>query len=124
MRNEEDRIRELFQGYNPPLGDKREFMRSLEKRMDAAEIIRRYHQDEVKRCRTVAIIAGVSGMALGAVVVSMSMLFPVSLPQLHLLSQFRFSTALAQYQNALWILLAAVVIAIITTALKHISEEA
>ncbi|MDE5983148.1 MAG: hypothetical protein K2M02_06900 [Duncaniella sp.] len=71
---ENDEIKELFAGFNPPVGDSRNFMNRLSRNLDTIDLIKK-HNIAVRRVnRMAAVIAVIAGFAAG---VAATMLLPV-----------------------------------------------
>ena len=72
---EDDKLKNLFAGFQPPLSSDREFMRSLERRLEAVEMVREHLAAERSRNRKAVVIAAMVGFVAG-------FLFSLALPYL------------------------------------------
>ncbi len=71
---ENDEIKDLFAGFNPPVGGSRDFMNRLSRNLDTIDLIKK-HNIAVRRVnRMAAVIAVIAGFAAG---VAATMLLPV-----------------------------------------------
>lgn len=70
---EEDKIRDIFQSYTPPLTDSSRFMAKLEERMALVEMIKRQNEELRRNNRLSIIIAAVAGFIAG---VAFTLLMP------------------------------------------------
>ena len=65
MKQEEDPLKEMFDGFEPQIGDSDEFMSRLESRLDSVEIIRDRAAEARRRSILAAVIAAFVGFAFG-----------------------------------------------------------
>lgn len=72
MKQEEDPLKELFDGFEPHIGDSDDFMSRLESRLDSVEMIRDRAADSRRRCILAAVIAAFVGFVFG-VLITLSM---------------------------------------------------
>ncbi len=70
---EDDKLKDLFNNYEPDLSSSFQFMTKLKKNMEAVEIVRQYHAAQKRLNRWAVAIAGMAGFAVGVV---MTLLFP------------------------------------------------
>lgn len=64
---EDDKLKQLFSDFNPPLSDDGLFMSRLESRLDSVELVRRQHA-VLRRRRTIAVaISAVAGFVTGVI---------------------------------------------------------
>lgn len=71
---DDDKIKELFNGFEPKLSSEFQFMTTLRKNMEAVEIVKQYDQVLKRRNKVAVIIAATAGFVMGA---ALSLLFPV-----------------------------------------------
>lgn len=64
---EDDKIKDLFGNFNPGLSDEFQFMKRLERSMDAVEIVRRQNLAMRHRSRKALCIAAIAGFAAGII---------------------------------------------------------
>ena len=64
---EDDKIRELFSNFQPPLSSTPMFMARLQKNMEAVEIVRQYNKALRRRNRLAVAIAAVCGFVMGVI---------------------------------------------------------
>lgn len=108
---EDDKIKDLFSGFQPELSPSFQFMEKLQRNIEAIEFVRQQNIALKKRNRVAVAIAAVSGFAMGVI---LTLLFPfisnwvatfsISLPHL----QIRSITV--DYSFVSWIVMAAVCI--------------
>ena len=113
---EDDKIRNLFDNFEPELSSSFQFMNQLKKNMDAVEIVRQHNIALKKRNRLAVVIAAVSGFVMGVI---LTLLFPLigdwvstfnlSIPRLQI------SAVTIDFSFVAWIVMAGVCI---TTALN------
>ena len=70
---EEDRLKDLFEDYNPELSSKLNFIERLENNLNAVELIHKENARVMKRNRLAVIVASVAGFVSGF---ALSMLLP------------------------------------------------
>ncbi|MDE6512161.1 MAG: hypothetical protein K2L00_08755 [Muribaculaceae bacterium] len=70
---EEERLKEIFSGYNPKLSSSMDFMERLELRLDAVEIVRKENESIIKRNRIAVVFASLAGFITGVI---STLLFP------------------------------------------------
>lgn len=70
---EDDKIKDLFAGFNPELKDDFSFMTRLKQNMEAVEIVRRHNAELRKRGKKAVIFAAIAGFVTG-------LLFSFTLP--------------------------------------------
>lgn len=106
---EDDKIKDLFSNFQPPLSSSSQFMNKLQKNMETVEILKQ-HNIALKRRNKVAVaIAALSGFVMGVI---MTLLFPliedrlttvsISLPRLHI------SNIMIDYSIVAWVVMAGV----------------
>ncbi len=71
---EDDKIRSLFDNFEPELSSSFQFMNQLKKNMDAAEIVKQHNIALKKSNRLAVVIAAVSGFITGVI---LTLLFPL-----------------------------------------------
>jgi hypothetical protein len=90
---EDDKLRNLFNDFQPELSSSSQFMAKLQKDMEMVEILKQHDIALKKRNKLAVVIAAVSGFVMGVI---LTLLFPligdwvstfsVSLPHLHISS--------------------------------------
>lgn len=108
---EDDKIRNIFNDFQPELSSSFQFMSKLQKNMEAVEILKQHNVALRKRNELAVAIAAVSGFVMGII---MTLLFPlignwvstisVSLPQLQI------SSLAIDFSFISWIVMAGVCI--------------
>lgn len=83
--NDDLDIKKLFDNCQPQLTDSAEFMAELNKKLDAVEDIKAYHDAQVRRLKNLATLALIIGGVLGALFAALLILKPASSPQVALL---------------------------------------
>ncbi len=106
---EDDKIRNLFDNFEPELSSSFQFMNQLKKNMDAVEIVKQHNVALKKRNRLAVVIAAVSGFIMGVI---LTLLFPligdwvstfnISIPRLQI------STITIDFSFIAWIVMAGV----------------
>lgn len=71
---DDDKIKGLFQGFQPEFSSDMDFMSRLQRSMDAVESVRRQNLALQKRNKLAVAIAALSGFVLGVI---MTLLFPI-----------------------------------------------
>lgn len=70
---EEDKIKEIFSGYNPEISSSIDFMERLERNLQAVELIHQENEAAIRRNRLAVTIASFSGFVTGVIC---TLLFP------------------------------------------------
>lgn len=96
--NDDLDIRKLFDDCQPQLADNAGFMAELNKKLDAVEEIKAYHDAQVRKLKSLATLALVTGCALGALFAAILILKPTSSPQVALLFDSRAYLFLMTYK--------------------------
>lgn len=65
--NEDDKIRQMFSRYNPPLSVDWRFVRQVESGLDSVEAVRERVMQSRKRSRVAVVVAALAGFVAGAV---------------------------------------------------------
>lgn len=71
---ENDKLKDLFQSYQPALSPDSLFLDKLKKNMEAIELIRQHTGIQRKRNRTALCVASLTGFAMGVI---LTLLFPL-----------------------------------------------
>ena len=71
---EDDKLKELFQGFRPDVADDKLFLQRLQKNMDAVEMVRRQVAALRRRSRIAVVLAALCGFAMGVI---LTLLFPL-----------------------------------------------
>jgi hypothetical protein len=108
---EDDKLRNLFNDFQPELSSSSKFMSKLQKNMEMIEFLKQHDIALKKRNKLAVVIAAVSGFVMGVI---LTLLFPlianwistvsVSLPHLHI------SNLTIDYSFVAWIIIAGVCI--------------
>ena len=103
---EDDKIKELFGEFQPDLSSTSRFMATLEKSMEAVEIVKQYNLTLKRRNKLAVAIAAASGFIVGVV---LTLLFPliygwvssfdISLPD------FKIYSLVIDYGFVVWLLI-------------------
>ena len=81
-------IEEMFARYQPDLGDSKEYMDALSKKLEAVEYVKRYQEEQVRRSRKMMMEVFAMGVVTGAIGILLTLLHlfwslpPVSVPVL------------------------------------------
>lgn len=110
---EDDKLRNLFNDFQPEISSSFQFMTKLQKNMEAVEILKQHDIALKKRNRFAVVIAAVSGFVMGVI---LTLLFPlignwvstfsISLPHLQI------SRLTIDYSFVAWIVMAGVCVII------------
>lgn len=108
---EDDKLRSLFNDFQPELSSSFQFMTKLQKNMDMVEILKQHDIALKRRNKLAVVIAAVSGFVMGVI---LTLLFPlignwvstfsISLPHIHI------SSLTIDYSLVAWIVMAGVCI--------------
>lgn len=108
---EDDKIKDLFNNFQPELSSSFQFMTKLQKNMETVEILKQHNAALKKRNKFAVAIAAVSGFVMGVI---MTLLFPligdwvstfnISIPRLQI------SAITIDYSFVAWIVMAGVCI--------------
>jgi hypothetical protein len=114
---EDDKLRNLFNDFQPELSTSSKFMAKLQKNMEMIEILKQHDIALKRRNKLAVVIAAVSGFVMGVI---LTLLFPlianwiytvsVSLPHLHI------SNLTIDYSFVAWIIIAGVCIITVLNA--------
>lgn len=104
---EDDKIKELFSGFEPQLSSDSRFMRKLQQNMEAVELVKRRSESVRKRNRVAVVVAALSGFVAGVI---LSLLYPLiseSLPVIQFKMPYVNSAAISvSPQVPIWICMA------------------
>ncbi len=73
-------LEEIFSTYQPELGDRDEYMKSLSRKLEAVELVKHYYEQQARRYKIAVIFALVLGIFIGGVGISLITMFPSELP--------------------------------------------
>ncbi|MCM1067360.1 MAG: hypothetical protein NC418_07300 [Muribaculaceae bacterium] len=73
--NDDNKIKDLFGSFDPKLSSSFDFIKKLERNMDAVEIVKRHNLAMRRRSRKAVLIAALSGFVAGVV---LSILLPLA----------------------------------------------
>lgn len=110
--NDDLDIKRLFEECRPEPADSADFLAGLEKKLDAVEEIKTYHDSQVRRLRSLATLALVVGCVLGALFAALLILKPASSPQVALLFDSKAYLFLMTYKMRILIPIALAFIAL------------
>lgn len=106
---DDDKLKKLFDNFDPELSSSFQFMDRLKKNMEAVEIVKQHNAELKKRNKLAVAIAAVSGFVMGVI---LTLLFPLvgnwvstfnlSIPQLQI------SAITINYSFIAWIIMAGV----------------
>ncbi|MDE6650539.1 MAG: odorant receptor [Muribaculaceae bacterium] len=105
---EDDKLKDIFDGYNPELSSSFQFMRKLERNMESVEIIKR-HDAALKRRNKIAVaISGLCGFAMGVILTLILPLIENRISSMSILLPFiNISRLTVDYGFVAWIVIAA-----------------
>ena len=83
LKNNQDRLQEIFDGFIPALSSEQDFLKRMETHLEVAEYIRGLQVEEVKRHRRTICLAFVGGVVACFLFMTFIMSEPLSLPILH-----------------------------------------
>lgn len=108
---EDDKLRDIFNDFQPELSSSFEFMTKLQKNIEMVEILKQHNIALKRRNKLAAAIAAMSGFVTGVI---LTLLFPlieswvstisISIPQVHI------SSVTVDYSIVAWIVMAGVCI--------------
>ncbi|MDE5724569.1 MAG: hypothetical protein K2I12_00965 [Duncaniella sp.] len=104
---EDDKIRNLFAGFNPDLTPDYEFMSGLQRAIDAVELVKEQNTALKRRSRVAVVIAALTGFVVGVVltlVMSHMDSLWISLPASF--SQYVFGASGVDFSMVTWIVVA------------------
>ena len=106
---EDDKLKEIFNDFNPELSSSFQFMTKLKKNMEAVEIVKHYNAAQRKRNKIAVALAGICGFATGVV---LTLIYPMIE---EMLDSFRFtlptwheSTMTLDFSHVGWLLVAGI----------------
>ncbi len=106
---EDDKIKELFNDFEPELSSSFQFMTKLKRNMEAVEIVKQHNAALKKHNKLAVAIAGVCGFAVGVILTllfpllgSWVLTFSISLPH------FQIQNITIEYSYLYWVVMAAV----------------
>ncbi len=106
---EDDKIKELFNDFEPELSSSFQFMTKLKRNMEAVEIVKQHNAALKKRNKLAVAIAGVCGFAVGVI---LTLLFPLLgswVPTFSIsLPHFQIQNITIEYSYLYWVVMAAV----------------
>lgn len=103
----DERLKEIFNDYDPKLSSSMDFMERLDRNLNAVELIHRENESVMKRNRIAVVLASLAGFITGVI-------FTLIFPYLHglvnsventLLSTFSIPTPLYGIQIMTWLLI-------------------
>lgn len=78
----EDKLKDLFDGYKPHLGDAADFIAGLDKSLNSVEALKDYRERCRRDSRRLILVAFLCGSLVGSALVAFILLRPESLPVL------------------------------------------
>ena len=69
---EDDKLRELFDSYQPELSSDALFMSKLKRNMESVELVKRHTEAMRKRSRIAVVVAAIAGFVMGVVLTLLS----------------------------------------------------
>lgn len=121
--NEELKIKQLLMNAGNDMSDGGEFMEELNRKLEAVEDIKTYHDYQVRKFRTIAVAAFVIGGVLGAFLIATFLLKPISSPQLALLLDSRLYVFLMSYKMYFLVSLGLIAIAAGLLPIKKLERD-
>lgn len=73
---EKTTIEDLFAQYQPDMGDSKEYLEQISKKLEAAEYAKRYREAQTRRYRRMMVAVFISGIVTGAVGIVLILLHP------------------------------------------------
>ena len=73
---EKTTIEDLFAQYQPDMGDSKEYLEQISKKLEAAEYAKRYREAQTRRYRRMMVAVFISGVVTGAVGIVLILLHP------------------------------------------------
>lgn len=74
----DENIKSLFKDFKTEPSSSEDFINRLQKRLDAVEVVKAYHDEQIRKERERALIFLVAGLGIGALVAAILILHPVS----------------------------------------------
>lgn len=74
---EKTTIEELFAQYQPDMGDSKEYLEQISKKLEAAEYAKRYREAQTRRYRRMMVAVFISGIVTGAIGIVLILLKPL-----------------------------------------------
>ena len=71
---EDDKLKEIFNEFNPELSSSFQFMTKLKKNMEAVEVVKLYNAAQKKRNKRAVAFAGICGFVMGVI---LTLLYPL-----------------------------------------------
>lgn len=106
---EDDKIKGLFDDFQPELSSSAQFMSKLQKNMEAVEIVRKYNTSLQRRNKLAVAIAAASGFVMGII---LTLIFPMVRDWLTIYSlsvpQLNVDAVPIDYSMVTWIIMAGV----------------
>ena len=69
-------IEDLFAQYQPDMGDSREYLEQISKKLEAAEYAKRYREAQTRRYRRMMVAVFISGIVTGTIAMVLVLLHP------------------------------------------------
>ena len=73
---EKTTIEDLFAQYQPDMGDSKEYLEQISKKLEAAEYAKRYREAQTRRYRRMMVAVFISGIVTGAIGIVLILLHP------------------------------------------------
>ena len=70
-------IEDLFAQYQPDMGDSREYLEQISKKLEAAEYAKRYREAQTRRYRRMMVAVFISGIVTGAIGIVLVLTHPL-----------------------------------------------
>ena len=74
---EKTTIEDLFAQYQPDMGDSKEYLEQISKKLEAAEYAKRYREAQTRRYRRMMVAVFISGIVTGAIGIVLILLKPL-----------------------------------------------
>ncbi len=110
--NDDLDIKQLLSDCRPEVTDSAEFMAALEKKLDAVEDIKSYHEEKIGKFRRITFIALLAGVIAGGLLVAFILLAPATFGQFHLLLDSSLYVFLMSYKTYFFVAFAILVMTV------------
>ena len=69
-------IEKMFARYQPDLGDSKEYMDALTKKLEAVEYVKRYQEEQARRSRKMLVVVFAMGVVTGSIGILLTLMHP------------------------------------------------
>lgn len=102
---EDEKIKELFSRFEPEVSSEFEFMKRVERNLEAVEIVKQHNRAMMRQSRRAVVVAALCGFAAGVV---MMMILPVIIARISALAINLPGDIAVDYNIVVWTLTAGV----------------